>query len=49
VGLMIVTIVLAAIGGGLTFGIGLIWFAPLAALSFGVLYRNVFGYEGVRG
>lgn len=45
-GLMIVAGLIAAFGGGFTLGIGLIWFVPLAALSFGVLYRNVFGYEG---
>lgn len=48
-GLMIVTFMLAAIGGAFTFGVGLVWFIPLAALSFGVLYRNVFGYEGAGG
>ena len=47
-GLMLVATLVAIIGGGFTFGIGLIWFMPLAALSFGVLYRNVFGYEGVQ-
>ena len=47
-GLMVVATLVATIGGAFTFGIGLIWFMPLAALSFGVLYRNVFGYEGLR-
>jgi uncharacterized membrane protein len=44
-GLMMVAGLIAGIGGLMTLGVGLIWFAPLAMLSFGVFYRNVFGFE----
>ena len=47
-GLMLVAGMIAGIGGMFTLGVGLVWFAPLAILAFGVLYRNVFGFEGRR-
>jgi len=37
----------AAIGIVLTLGIGLIWIMPLIFLCVGVMYRNIFGVEGV--
>jgi uncharacterized membrane protein len=48
VGLMVVCSLLLGIGGFFTLGVGFIWFIPLTVLSFGVLYRNIFGYEGAR-
>jgi uncharacterized membrane protein len=47
-GLQVVCVMLLGIGGGLTLGVGFVWFIPLTALSFGVLYRNIFGYEGAQ-
>ena len=36
---------LVLIGSALSLGIGLIWLIPFWALSIGILYRQVFGYE----
>jgi hypothetical protein len=45
-GLWIVMSLIAMVGGILTLGIGMIWLVPMAMLCFGVVYRNIFGYEG---
>lgn len=43
-GLMIVVGVLGLVGL-LTLGIGFIWLAPMIALAYGILYRDIFGLE----
>lgn len=37
---------IVTIGGVLTLGIGLVWLLPMLVLGIGVVYRNLFGYEG---
>jgi len=45
VGLGIVLLLLMVLGS-IPAGIGLIWALPLMSIAFGIVYRNIFGFEG---